>query len=51
MFKPYRLVYTIQEQPRPAVFIVVIADGRRDMASLLQRRLLAAPPLPDSDPE
>lgn len=51
MFKPYRLIYTVHEQPRPAVFIVVIADGRRDMASLLQRRLLAAPPAPDTDPE
>lgn len=40
MFKPYRLIYTVREQPRPAVFIVVIADDRRDMASLLQRRLL-----------
>ena len=40
MFKPYRLIYTVREQPRPAVFIVVIADGRRDIASLLQRRLL-----------
>jgi toxin ParE1/3/4 len=49
-FKPYRLIYTVQQQPRPAVFIVVIADGRRDMGALLQRRLLAAPPLPESDP-
>ena len=40
MFKPYRLIYTVQEQPRPAFFVVVIADGRRHMASMLQRRLL-----------
>ena len=39
-FKPYRVIYTVQDHPHPAVFIVVIADGRRDMASLLQRRLL-----------
>jgi len=51
MFKPYRLIYTVQEQPRPAVFIVVIADGRRDVASLLQRRLLAAPSAPDTGPD
>ena len=50
MFKPYRLVYRVQEEPSPKVFVVVIADGRRDMAALLQRRLLAAPPLPDADP-
>ena len=41
MFKPYRLIYLIQEQPQPTVFITVIADGRRDMASLLQHRLLS----------
>jgi toxin ParE1/3/4 len=51
MFKPYRLIYTVREAPRPAVFVVVIADGRRDMASLLQRRLLAPPPLPAPLPE
>ena len=51
MFKPYRLIYTVQEQPRPVVFVVVIADGRRDMGALLQRRLLAAPPAPDTTPE
>ena len=48
MFKPYRLIYTIQEQPRPAVFVVVIVDGRRDMGALLQRRLLAATPPADT---
>ena len=36
-FKPYRLLYYVEDT---AVFIVLIADGRRDMQSLLQRRLL-----------
>jgi toxin ParE1/3/4 len=36
-FKPYRLVYRIIGQQ---VFIVLIADGRRDMQTLLARRLL-----------
>ncbi len=35
-FKPYRIVYRIRAN---AVFVVVIADGRRDMFSLLTRRL------------
>lgn len=35
---PYRLVYRIVEH---AVFVAVIADGRRDMQALLERRLLA----------
>lgn len=38
-FKPYRIIYrVIAEQ----VYVMVIADGRRDMQSLLQRRLLQA---------
>jgi toxin ParE1/3/4 len=38
-FKPYRLIYrVIGEQ----VAIYLIADGRRDMQSLLARRLLGA---------
>ena len=37
-FKPYRIVYTIR---REDVYVLLIADGRRDMESLLQRRLLA----------
>ena len=37
-FKPYRIVYHID---RGRVFISLIADGRRDMRSLLARRLLA----------
>ena len=36
-FKPYRAIYRVMEE---AVYIVLIADGRRDMAALLQRRLL-----------
>lgn len=38
-FKPYRIIYRIIEQH---VYVMVIADGRRDMQSLLQRRLLQA---------
>jgi toxin ParE1/3/4 len=36
-FKPYRLIYRIVGRP---VIIYLIADGRRDMQSLLARRLL-----------
>jgi len=36
-FKPYRLLYQIIES---RVYILLIADGRRDMQSLLERRLL-----------
>ncbi|WP_321952360.1 type II toxin-antitoxin system RelE/ParE family toxin [Paraburkholderia bannensis] len=39
MFKPYRLIYRIIDTQ---VVIYVIADGRRDMQSLLARRLLGA---------
>ena len=38
-FKPYRVIYRVIGQK---VFIYVIADGRRDMQSLLMRRLLGA---------
>lgn len=37
-FKPYRLIYRIIGKQ---VVIYVIVDGRRDMQSLLARRLLA----------
>jgi len=37
-FKPYRILYRIRGK---TVFIAVIADGRRDMASLLARRFPA----------
>ena len=36
-FKPYRVVYEVIRQD---VFIHCIIDGRRDMSSLLQRRLI-----------
>jgi toxin ParE1/3/4 len=38
-FKPYRVIYRVMGQK---VYIYVIADGRRDMQSLLARRLLGA---------
>lgn len=37
-FKPYRVVYGIAGRQ---VIVYLIADGRRDMQSLLARRLLA----------
>ena len=39
LFKPYRIIYRIRAS---TVFVGVIADGRRDMASLLSRRLPTA---------
>ena len=38
-FKPYRIIYRVMENN---VYVLVIADGRRDMQALLQRRLLHA---------
>ncbi|WP_373500303.1 type II toxin-antitoxin system RelE/ParE family toxin [Desulfococcus sp.] len=38
-FKPYRMIYRIMENH---VYALLIADGRRDMQKLLQRRLLQA---------
>ena len=38
-FKPYRLIYRVIDWQ---VYIHLIADGRRDMQSLLARRLLGA---------
>ena len=38
-FKPYRIIYRIIGQD---VYVMLIADGRRDMQTLLQRRLLQA---------
>jgi toxin ParE1/3/4 len=35
-FKPYRLIYRVISKK---VYVMVIADGRRDMQTLLQRRL------------
>lgn len=37
-FKPYRVIYRVVGNQ---VFIVLIVDGRRDMQSVLARRLLA----------
>lgn len=37
-FKPYRIIYRIMDKN---VYVLLIADGRRDMQTLLQRRLLA----------
>ncbi|WP_233582642.1 type II toxin-antitoxin system RelE/ParE family toxin [Candidimonas sp. SYP-B2681] len=38
-FKPYRVIYRVTDTQ---VIIELIADGRRDMQSLLARRLLGA---------
>jgi toxin ParE1/3/4 len=38
-FKPYRILYRIVGED---VFVLLIADGRRDLQALLQRRLLEA---------
>lgn len=38
-FKPYRLIYRVVGE---RVYVYLIADGRRDMQALLQRRLLGA---------
>jgi toxin ParE1/3/4 len=38
-FKPYRIIYRVMGKK---VYVLLIADGRRDMQTLLQRRLLDA---------
>ncbi len=38
-FKPYRIIYRVIGE---GVFVLLIADGRRDMQSLLERRLLGS---------
>ena len=38
-FKPYRIIYRVSARN---VYVMMITDGRRDMQSLLQRRLLQA---------
>lgn len=38
-FKPYRIIYRVLSKK---VYVFLIVDGRRDMQSLLQRRLLEA---------
>ncbi|HEY3277064.1 MAG TPA: type II toxin-antitoxin system RelE/ParE family toxin [Syntrophorhabdaceae bacterium] len=48
-FKPYRIIYRVTDKN---VYVLLIADGRRDMTSLLQQRLLASglPGLESSEP-
>ena len=36
-FKPYRVIYRVLDK---SIYVYVIADGRRDMQTLLGRRLL-----------
>lgn len=38
-FKPYRVIYRVMEKN---VYVLLTAGGRRDMQSLLERRLLEA---------
>ncbi len=38
-FKPYRIIYRVMDK---IVYVLLIVEGRRDMQSLLQRRLLNA---------
>jgi len=38
-FKPYRILYRVIERK---VYVYLIADGRRDLQALLQRRLIGA---------
>ncbi len=38
-FKPYRLIYRVLGE---SVHVLLIADGRRDLQTLLQRRFLEA---------
>lgn len=38
-FKPYRIIYRVVGND---VYVLLIADGRRDMRTLLERRLLRA---------
>ena len=39
LYKPYRIIYRVMAEN---VYVFVMADGRRDMQTLLQRRLLLA---------
>ena len=38
-FKPYRIIYRIDQEN---VYVYLIVDGRREMQTILQRRLLEA---------
>ena len=37
LFKPYRMIY---REDRSTVYVYLVADGRRDMQTLLSRRLI-----------
>ncbi len=39
LFKPYRIIYQVTGK---SAYVMLIADGRRDLQTLLQRRLLSA---------
>ena len=39
IFKPYRIIYQVSGK---SVHVLLVVDGRRDMQTLLQRRLLEA---------
>ena len=39
LFKPYRIIYRVINKN---IYVLLIADGRRDMQTLLQRRLIGA---------
>jgi len=39
LFKPYRIIYRVMDKN---VYVLLIADGHRDMQTLLQRRLIGA---------
>ena len=41
-FKPYRIIYRVMDKKDKNVYVLLIVDGRRDMQTLLQRRLLDA---------
>jgi toxin ParE1/3/4 len=38
-FKPYRIIYRVEGE---SVYVYLVVDDRRDMQTLLQRRLLGA---------
>jgi toxin ParE1/3/4 len=40
-FKPYRIIYRVEGR---RAYVLMIVDGRRDMQTLLERRLLQAIP-------
>lgn len=39
ILRPYRIIYRVQDK---FVYVLLVTDGRRDMQTLLQRRLLSA---------